>query len=157
MVFLGPVTAIFVKALINSNPDLKEIRTDTWEGGVKVSKEDKATLKMKGIEYHEEYAIPDSDIDSEEEGEVEDEENSDEDSDRSEDNSEDSDSSEEENSESSGEENSEDEIEGGIEENGADIRREERSLVWWIFVFFSFTLLFFLLSFLFLYYLGNLS
>jgi len=158
----GPVTAIFVKALVNSNPDLKEICTDTWEGGVKVSKKDKSTLKKKGIQHHEEDTIPDSDIETEEEGEVEDE--SDEDSDGSEDRSEDSDSSEVENSESSGEESSEDEIEGGIEENGADkdgiegsvtgadISSEERSSVWRRIA--SFTLLVFLFG---KYFFGNLS
>ena len=153
-VFLGPVSAIFVKALVNSNPDLKEIYTDTWEGGVKVSKKDKSILKKKGIRHHEEDSIPDSDMETEEEDDVEDEEESDEDSDGSEDRSEDSDSAEEENSESGGEEGSEDEVEGGIEESGgdeddiegsatrADISSEERSSVWWRIA--SFTLLAFL-------------
>lgn len=147
-----PVSAIFVKALVNSNPDLKEIYTDTWEGGVKVSKKDKSILKKKGIRHHEEDLIPDSDMETEEE---DDEEESDEDSDGSEDLSEDSDSAEEENSESGGEEGSaEDEVEGGIEESGgdedgiegsatgADIGSEERSSVWWRIS--SFTLLAFL-------------
>ena len=152
-VFLGPVTAIFVKALVNSNPDLKEIYTDTWEGGVKVSKKDKSILKKKGIRHHEEDSIPDSDMETEED-DVEDEEESDEDSDGSEDRSEDSVSAEEENSESGGEESSEDEVEGGIEDHGgdeddieesatgADISSEERSSVWWRIA--SFTLLAFL-------------
>ena len=147
------MSAIFVKALVNSNPDLKEIYTDTWEGGVKVSKKDKSILKKKGIRHHEEDSIPDSDMETEED-DVEDEEESDEDSDGSEDRSEDSDSAEEENSESSGEESSEDEVEGGIEESGgdkddiegsatgADISSEERSSVWWRIA--SFTLLAFL-------------
>ena len=149
------MTAIFVKALVNSNPDLKEIYTDTWEGGVKVSKKDKSILKKRGIQHHEEDSIPDSDMETEEEDDVEDEEESDEDSDGSEDRSEDSDSAEEENSESGGEEGSaEDEVEGGIEESGgdedgiegsatgADISSEERSSVWWRIA--SFTLLAFL-------------
>ena len=76
---------------------------DTWAGGVKVSEKDKVNLKMKGIEFHKEVRIPDSDDDSEEEGEVEDEEDSDEDSVISPSLN---DSSEE---ESSGEESSEDE------------------------------------------------
>ena len=87
---------------------------DTWAGGVKVSEKDKVNLKMKGIEFHKEVRIPDSDDDSEEEGEVEDEEDSDEDSVISPSLN---DSSEE---ESSGEESSEDEAEGWIEENAAD-------------------------------------
>ena len=101
-----PVTAIFMEALVNSNPDLREICTDSWLGGVNVSEKDKVNLKMKGIEFHEEVSFPDSDIDSEEEGEVEDEEDSDEDSVISPSLN---DSSEE---ESSGEESSEDEAEG---------------------------------------------
>ena len=100
-----------MKALVSSNPDLKEICTDTWEGGVKVSKKDKSTLKKKGIRHHEEDTIPDSDIESEEEDEVDDEGDSGEDSDSS---------GGMENSESSEEESSEDEIEGGIEEHSAD-------------------------------------
>ena len=101
-----PVTAIFMEALVNSNPDLREICTDSWLGGVNVSEKDKVNLKMKGIEFHEEVFISDSDIDSEEESEVEDEEDSDEDSVISPSLN---DSSEE---ESSGEESSEDEAEG---------------------------------------------
>ena len=135
---------------MNSNPNLKEVCTDTWEGGVKVSKKDKATMKKKGIEHHEEDSIPDSDIDSEE-SEVDDEEHSDENSDSSEDGSEDSDDSEE-SSESSGEESSEDEIEVEMKENGVgkdgiegsvtggDISRERNSM-WWRIAFFLFTLL----------------
>ena len=140
---------------MNSNPKLKEVFTDTWEGGVKVSKKDKAIMKKKGIEHREEDSIPDSDIDSEE-SEVDDEEHSDENSDSSE---EDSDDSEE----SSGEESSEDEIEEEMNENGAgeggiegsvtggDIGREERNLLWWSIVFSLFTFL----SFLFGNYLGT--
>ena len=73
---------------MNSNPNLKEVFTDTWEGGVKVSKKDKAIMKKKGIEHREEDSIPDSDIDSEE-SEVDDEEHSDENSDSSEEDSDD--------------------------------------------------------------------
>ena len=132
------MSAIFVKALVNSNPDLKEICTDTWEGGVKVSKKDKSILKKKGIEHHEENTIPDSD-DEPEESEVEDE-----DGDSSEDRSEDSDGPEEmENSESSGEESSEDEIGGEIEHDEGSVTgdnvngKEKRSSVWRRIVSFS--------------------
>ena len=78
--FSRPVTAIFMEALVNSNPDLREICTDTWAGGVKVSEKDKVNLKMKGIEFHEEVFISDSDSESDSESEDEDEEDSDEDS-----------------------------------------------------------------------------
>jgi len=134
----GPATAIFVKALVNSNPDLEEICTDTWEGGVKVSKKDKSTLKKKSIKHHEEDTIPDSDIESEEDGEIEDEEDSDDDSDSSEDHSEDGDSSEE--MRNSEESSGEDEIGGGIGDgedgiegsvDGASVSGEERSSVCW--------------------------
>merc|ERR1719209_2245745 len=131
----GPVTAIFVKALVNSNPDLKEICTDTWEGGVKVSKKDKSMLKKKGIQHHEEDTIPDSDIESEQEDDVDDEEDSDVDSDSPDE------------TQSSGAESSEDEIEGGVDENianeaeGASIGGEERSSVWLRIAAFFFTLL----------------
>ena len=134
-----------MKALVSSNPELKEICTDTWEGGVRVSQEDKSILKEKGIKHQEVYTIPDSDMESEEEDEVDDEADSDEDSDGSE---------EMENSESSGEESSEDDIEGEIvyyfDGNGADeadiegsegsvsISGEERSMK---IAYLSFTLL----------------
>jgi len=127
----GPARAIFVNALVSSNPDLKEICTDTWEGGVKVSQEDKSILKKKCIKHHEVYTIPDSDMESEEEDEVDDEEEDEVDDEAEDevddeaDSDEDSDGSEEmENSESSGEESSEDDIEGEIvyyfDGNGAD-------------------------------------
>jgi len=130
----GPASAIFVKALVSSNSDLKEICTDTWEGGVKVSKKDKSTLKKKGIRHHEEDTIPDSDIESEEEDEVDNEEDSDVDSDSPDE------------TESSGAESSEDEIEGGVDENianeaEANLNGEERSSVWLRIAAFFFTLL----------------
>ena len=150
-----------MKALVNSNPDLKEICTDTWEGGVKVSKKDKSILKKKGIEHHEENTIPDSD-DEPEESEVKDEdgdssedrsedsdgpeemENSESSGESSEDRSEDSDGPEEmENSESSGEESSEDEIGGEIEHDEGSVTgdnvngKEKRSSVWRRIVSFS--------------------
>ena len=123
-----------MKALVSSNPDLKEICTDTWEGGVKVSKKDKSTLKKKGIRHHEEDTIPDSDIESEEEDEVDNEEDSDVDSDSPDE------------TESSGAESSEDEIEGGVDENianeaEANLNGEERSSVWLRIAAFFFTLL----------------
>ena len=123
-----------MKALVSSNSDLKEICTDTWEGGVKVSKKDKSTLKKKGIRHHEEDTIPDSDIESEEEGEVDNEEDSDVDSDSPDE------------TESSGAESSEDEIEGGVDENianeaEANLNGEERSSVWLRIAAFFFTLL----------------
>ena len=142
-----------MNALVSSNPDLKEICTDTWEGGVKVSQEDKSNLKKKGIKHHEVDTIPDSDMESEEEDEVDDEEEDEVDDEA--DSDEDSDGSEEmENSESSGEESSEDDIEGEIvyyfDGNGADeadiegsegsvsISGEERSMK---IAYLSFTLL----------------
>merc|ERR1712013_85117 len=62
----GPSSAIFVKALVKSNQNLKEITSDTWEGGVKISSRDKNILLQKNIKLNEEYGIPDSDEESDE-------------------------------------------------------------------------------------------
>merc|ERR1712013_378334 len=63
----GPSSAIFVKALVKSNRNLKEITSDTWEGGVKISSRDKNIILQKNIKLNEEYGIPYSDEESDEE------------------------------------------------------------------------------------------
>ena len=155
-----------MKVLIGSNPDLEVIFADTWAGGVKVSEEDKFLLKEKGIKFHEEYSIPDSDIESEDESGDEDEESSDEDAEDSdedldedsdeEDLDEDSDSVE--NSETSGEESFEDDTDIGVdvEENIDDgndlegIEAEAKNIgsrgLWWIIASYFFTLVSLLVS-----------
>ena len=51
---------------MKSNRNLKEITSDTWEGGVKISSKDKNILLQKNIKFHEKYGIPDSDEESDE-------------------------------------------------------------------------------------------
>ena len=162
-----------MKVLIGSNPDLEVIFADTWEGGVKVSEEDKFLLKEKGIKFHEEHSIPDSDIESEDESGDEDEESSDEDAvndavdeeDSDEDFDEDSDeedldedSDSVENSETSGEESFEDDTDIGVdvEENiddGNDLEGIEAGAkkigskgLWWTIASYFFTLVSLLVS-----------
>ena len=153
-----------MKVLVGSNPDLEVIFADTWEGGVKVSEEDKFLLKEKGIKFHEEHSIPDSDIESEDESGDEDEESIDEDAvndavveeDSDEDLDEDSDSVE--NSETSGEESFEDDTDIGVDvgENIVDgndlegIEAEAKNIgsrgLWWIIASYFFTLVSLLVS-----------
>ena len=154
-----------MKVLIGSNPDLEVIFADTWAGGVKVSEEDKFLLKEKGIEFHEEHSIPDSDIESEDESGDEDEESSDEEEDSDEDLDEDSDeedldedSDSVENSETSGEESFEDDtdIEVDVGENIVDgndlegIEAEAKKIgskgLWWTIASYFFTLVSLLVS-----------
>ena len=149
-----------MKDLIGSNPDLEVIFADTWAGGVKVSEEDKFLLKEKGIKFHEEHSIPDSDIESEDESGDEDEESSDEDAVNEEDSDEDldEDSDSVENSETSGEESFEDDTDIGVdvEENiddGNDLEGIEAGAknigsegLWWTIASYFFTLVSLLVS-----------
>ena len=149
-----------MKVLIGSNPDLEVIFADTWEGGVKVSEEDKFLLKEKGIKFHEEHSIPDSDIESEDESGDEDEESSDEDAVNEEDSDEDldEDSDSVENSETSGEESFEDDPDIGVDvgeniDDGNDLEGIEAGAknigsegLWWTIASYFFTLVSLLVS-----------